>query len=72
VTTDWWTSLDPALAEESFPNLDAMYLGVIDGYHGSRSSCGFLVERHEELIRAGRPGPVAFLQHVKPEDYLPP
>jgi hypothetical protein len=59
------------VAEESFPNLDAMYLGMIDGYHGSRSSCGFPVERHEELIRTGRPELVAFLKHVKPEDYLP-
>ncbi|MGW6929413.1 hypothetical protein ACWGE0_05050 [Lentzea sp. NPDC054927] len=59
------------VAQESFPNLDAMYLGVIDGYHGSRSSCGFPVERHEELIRTGRPELVAFLQHVKHYDYLP-
>lgn len=59
------------VAVESFPNLDAMFLGVIDGYHGSRSSCGFPVERHEELIRTGRPELVAFLEHVEPHDLLP-
>ena len=59
------------VAEESFPNLDAMFLGIIDGYHGSRSSCGFPVERHEELIRTGRPELVAFLTHVKHDELLP-
>ncbi|WP_086666005.1 hypothetical protein [Lentzea kentuckyensis] len=59
------------VAEESFPNLDAMFLGVIDGYHGSRSSCGFPAERHEELIRTGRPELVAFLDHVEPHELDP-
>lgn len=59
------------VAPESFPNLDALSFGVIDGYHGSRSSCGFPAERHEELLRTGRPELVAFLQHVKPYDHLP-
>ncbi|SFR06802.1 Leucine Rich Repeat [Lentzea waywayandensis] len=59
------------VARESFPNLDALYLGVIDGYHGARYSCGFPADRHEELIRTGRPELAAFLTHVKPFEYLP-
>ncbi|MFD4639902.1 hypothetical protein ACFWN2_21500 [Lentzea sp. NPDC058436] len=51
---------------ESFPNLDSMFLGVIDGYHGSRPSCGFPPGLHEELIGSGRPELVAFLTHVRP------
>ncbi|MFD9698722.1 leucine-rich repeat domain-containing protein [Lentzea sp. NPDC059081] len=50
---------------ESFPNLDSMYLGLVDGYHLSRWSAGFPAELHEELIRTGRPALVAFLTHVK-------
>lgn len=59
------------VAEESFPNLDALYLGVIDAYHGSRLSCGFPAGQQEELIRAGRPELVAFLRHVEHHRYLP-
>ncbi|GHH30047.1 hypothetical protein [Lentzea cavernae] len=53
---------------ESFPNLDSLYLGVIDGYHGSRPSCGFPPERRQELVRTGRPELVAFLTHVQPHE----
>ena len=59
------------VARESFPNLDALYLGVIDAYHGARYSCGFPAERHEELIRTGRAELAAFLTHVRPFEYLP-
>jgi hypothetical protein len=59
------------VAPESFPNLDSLYLGVIDGYHGARYSCGFPAERHEELIRTGRPELAAFLTHVEPFEHLP-
>jgi hypothetical protein len=44
---------------------------VIDAYHGARYSCGFPADRHEELIRTGRPELAAFLTHVKPFEYLP-
>lgn len=59
------------VARESFPNLDALHLGVTDAYHGSRVSCGFPPELHEELIRTGRPELAAFLAHVEPYGYLP-
>ncbi|MFJ5990495.1 hypothetical protein [Lentzea sp. NPDC092896] len=59
------------VARESFPNLDALHLGVIDAYHGARYSCGFPADRHEELIRTGRAELAAFLTHVKPFEYLP-
>ncbi|HEX7308436.1 MAG TPA: hypothetical protein VF330_36400, partial [Lentzea sp.] len=65
------TPLPPeVVAPESFPNLDALHLGLVDGYHLSRRSSGFPAEQHEELIRTGRPELVAFLTHVKLLDLL--
>ncbi|SDM94944.1 Leucine Rich repeat [Lentzea albidocapillata subsp. violacea] len=58
------------VAPESFPNLDALYLGVVDDYHGHRSSCGFPRDQLEELIRTGRPELAAFLSHVDLIRYL--
>ncbi|MEQ0558164.1 hypothetical protein ABJI51_03690 [Amycolatopsis sp. NEAU-NG30] len=53
---------DPA----SFPNLDAMFLGVVDEYHGARYSSGFPPQVREELAAASttRPELVAFLTHL--------
>lgn len=59
------------VAAESFPNLDAMFLGVVDGYHGSRRSCGFPDASREELIRTGHEVLVAYLAHVEPYRLLP-
>lgn len=57
--------IDPA----SFPSLDAMFLGIVDEYHGARYSSGF-----PERIRAGlasasttRPELAAFLTHLDTE-----
>jgi hypothetical protein len=57
--------IDPA----SFPSLDAMFLGIVDEYHGARYSSGF-----PEHIRAGlasasttRPELAAFLTHLDTE-----
>ncbi|MET8849230.1 hypothetical protein [Amycolatopsis sp. NPDC004625] len=53
---------DPA----AFPNLDALWLGVVDEYHGSRSSSGFPPHVREELAAAAttRPELAAFLTHL--------
>ncbi|WP_439656788.1 hypothetical protein ACSHWB_30860 [Lentzea sp. HUAS TT2] len=77
---DVWTAhrrrhITPLPAEvvdpESFPNLDALYLGVIDAYHGSRVSCGFPRDQLDERIRTSRPELAAFLAHVDLFKYLP-
>ncbi|MFI9816184.1 leucine-rich repeat domain-containing protein [Saccharothrix variisporea] len=57
--------VDPA----SFPALDALYLGVVDEYHGARYSAGFPSAVREELVAADgtRPELVAFLSHLSTE-----
>ncbi|WP_410676354.1 hypothetical protein [Amycolatopsis sp. cmx-4-68] len=57
---------DPA----AFPNLDAMFLGVVDEYHGARYSCGFPPQAREELLAAGtaRPELVTFLTHLEMDE----
>lgn len=54
----------------SFPNLDAMFLGVVDEYHGSRSASGFPPDVREELASSAttRPELVAFLTHVESDE----
>lgn len=72
---DCWNSARRPLADPlpaavadaaSFPNLDAMFLGVVDEYHGARYSSGFPPHVREELATAAttRPELVAFLTHV--------
>jgi hypothetical protein len=51
------------LARESFPALDSMFLGIIDGYHGARYSTGV-----RDLPADARPELVAFLDHVEIEE----
>jgi hypothetical protein len=51
------------LAQESFPALDTMFLGIIDEYHGARYSTGV-----RELPADARPELVAFLDHVQIEE----
>ncbi|MGI5507214.1 leucine-rich repeat domain-containing protein [Lentzea sp. CA-135723] len=51
----------PAEVVEAFPNLDAVFTGVVDGYHGTRPSTG--------LPPGGRPEVVTFLDHVKPYEF---
>jgi hypothetical protein len=53
--------------QASFPNLDAMFLGIVDEYHGARYSTGFPAHTREEIAAASatRPELVAFLTHVE-------
>jgi hypothetical protein len=59
--------LPPAVADPaSFPNLDTMFLGVVDEYHGARYSSGFPPHIREELAASAttRPELVTFLTHL--------
>lgn len=63
--------LPPEIADgASFPNLDAMFLGVVDEYHGSRYSSGFPPRVREELVASGttRPELVTFLTHLEMDE----
>lgn len=73
---DCWNSARRPLAEPlpaevvdpaSFPNLDAMFLGVVDEYHGAQYSSGFPPHVREQLATAEttRPELVAFLTHLE-------
>ncbi|CAM5365357.1 hypothetical protein [Streptomyces chartreusis] len=59
--------VDPA----SFPSLDAIFLGMVDEYHGSRYSCGFPTRVREEIVSAPgtRPELIAFLTHLETDDF---
>ncbi|GAA4528168.1 hypothetical protein [Amycolatopsis samaneae] len=60
--------LPAAIADEAaFPSLDAMFLGVVDEYHGARYSAGFPAPLREELVSAAttHPALVAFLTHLE-------
>ncbi|WP_432197325.1 hypothetical protein [Streptomyces sp. bgisy027] len=59
--------VDPA----SFPSLDAIFLGMVDEYHGSRYSCGFPTHVREEIVSAPatRPELVAFLTHLETDGF---
>jgi hypothetical protein len=64
--------IDPA----SFPHLDAMFLGVVDEYHGARYSSGYPSRVRDGILsaRTARPELVAFLAHVdvhEPDDPEP-
>lgn len=54
----------------SFPSLDAMFLGIVDEYHGARYSSGFPAHIREDLVSGGaaRPELVAFLTHLDMEE----
>jgi Leucine Rich repeat len=54
------------VAGASFPNLDAIFLGMVDEYHGARYSSGFPAHVRETLATASttRPELVAFLTHL--------
>lgn len=53
--------------QASFPSLDAIFLGIIDEYHGNRLGCGFPSQIREELASASTTPPalVAFLTHLE-------
>ncbi len=54
--------LPPAIADPKyFPNLDAIFLGVIDEYHGARYSAGYPPSAREGLTRPVLRG---FLDHL--------
>lgn len=57
--------IDPA----SFPSLDAMFLGIVDEYHGARYSCGLPEHIWADLASASttRPELAAFLTHLDTE-----
>ncbi len=59
--------VDPA----SFPSLDAIFLGMVDEYHGSRYSCGFPTRVREEIVSAPdtRPELIAFLTHLETDGF---
>lgn len=52
--------------QASFPSLDAIFLGVVDEYHGARYSSGFPARIRENIASASttRPELVAFLTHL--------
>ncbi|WP_425248080.1 hypothetical protein [Streptomyces sp. NEAU-NA10] len=56
--------------QASFPSLDAMFLGIVDEYHGARYSSGFPSRIREDLASASdtRPELVAFLTHLDMEE----
>lgn len=65
------TPLPPEVIDQaSFPNLDAIFLGIVDEYHGARYSSGFPAQTAKDLAAAGttRPELVAFLTHVTATD----
>lgn len=49
--------------QAAFPNLDAMFLGIVDEYHGARYSSGFPAH-----VASARPELVAFLTHLDMDD----
>ncbi|MEU0409427.1 hypothetical protein ABZ307_16650 [Streptomyces griseorubiginosus] len=55
--------------EEAFPSLDAIFLGMVDEYHGARYSSGFSSGTRQELLSADgtRPELRAFLTHLDME-----
>ncbi|MGP4083502.1 hypothetical protein [Streptomyces sp. KR55] len=55
--------------QASFPSLDAIFLGIVDEYHGARYSSGFPARIRENLASASttRPELVAFLTHLDME-----
>jgi hypothetical protein len=61
----------PALVLDraTFPSLDAIFLGIVDEYHGARYSSGFPSPRRQELASAPttRPELAAFLTHLDME-----
>ncbi|MFS8104964.1 hypothetical protein LFM09_48470 [Lentzea alba] len=54
---------DEVVAPESFPGLDAIFLGIVDEYHGARYSTGV-----GEVPVGARPELVAFLASTEIED----
>lgn len=65
------TALPAEIVDEaSFPHLDAIFLGIVDEYHGARYSSGFPAHVRETLASANttRPELVAFLTHLDMEE----
>ncbi|MFA1544672.1 hypothetical protein [Actinomadura chokoriensis] len=56
--------------QASFPSLDAMFLGIVDEYHGAGYSCGFPARTKADIASANttRPELVAFLSHLDAEE----
>jgi hypothetical protein len=54
----------------SFPSLDAMFLGIIDEYHGARYSSGFPARMRADIASASttRPELAGFLTHLDMEE----
>ncbi|MEU9024587.1 hypothetical protein [Actinomadura sp. NPDC048394] len=65
------TPLPAEVVEQaSFPSLDAVFLGIVDEYHGARYSCGFPAPIREDIASAGnmRPELAGFLTHLEMEE----
>ncbi|MGW2856910.1 hypothetical protein ACWDAZ_34945, partial [Streptomyces sp. NPDC001215] len=57
--------------QASFPSLDAIFLGVVDEYHGARYSSGFPTDIRQETDASAsttRPELAAFLTHLDMEE----
>ncbi|GAA2103300.1 hypothetical protein [Actinomadura alba] len=76
-TRKYGTPLPAEVVDQaSFPSLDAIFLGIVDEYHGARYSSGFPAHVREDIASASttRPELVAFLTHLdrdeldKPDD----
>jgi len=52
--------------QAAFPHLDAIFLGIVDEYHGARYSAGFPARVRQTLVSASttRPELVGFLTHL--------
>ncbi|GAB3937815.1 hypothetical protein GCM10029976_051420 [Kribbella albertanoniae] len=61
--------LPPVIADPAaFPNLDAIFLGEIDEYHGARYSAGYPPSVREQLGPDTRPVLRTFLNHLEMEE----
>lgn len=64
-------SLPPAIADSAyFPNLDAIFLGVVDEYHGARYSTGYPPSVRAQLAPTTRQVLRSFLAHLEMEEEL--
>lgn len=69
------TRLPAELADHaSFPSLDAIFLGIVDEYHGARYSSGYPARIREDLASADttRPELIGFLTHLDMEEVEDP
>ncbi|GAA1704824.1 hypothetical protein GCM10009745_60420 [Kribbella yunnanensis] len=62
-------SLPPVIEDPAyFPNLDAIFLGVVDEYHGARYSAGYPPSVREQLAPTTRQVLRSFLAHLEMDE----